>query len=256
MAVKGQTGSAAPARSQCETPEIMRSARRALPHPRVSGPRPNVIDHVSVTTFERIRIQPAGKTGDTRPAFQSARKSFVLRKSCNTFGDRHRACVNCPTNLRSGSHSAPPPPSPSRRTRSARRPRRDLIPATAPTSENETEGTPAHREDSTAGTMEPSKRTTAERWPRTPPSGRSRFFTATRVETTRRSRNSKALGHLHPENPPGQPTDPGIQDTKGIPAPPSFLIPRRREAFPNDVETREPSSAGFTAAHSGAKIKE
>lgn len=216
MAVKGQTGSTTPARSQCETPEIMRSARRALPHPRVSRPRPNVIGHVSVTTFERIRIQPAGKTGDTRPAFQSARKSFVPRKSCNTFGDRHRACVNCPTNLRSGSHSAPPPPSSSRRIRSARRSPPGSHPGNRLDQRKRGGGhtrTPGGRHGRHGGALETNDSGTmasnAPKWPK------SIFFTVTRVETTRRSRNSKALGHLLQKTRRGNRQIPGYKTPRG-----------------------------------------
>lgn len=98
----------------------VRTARLASPESVETTPqcdRPCVGDHLRT----RPDLWRADKTGDTRLAFRSARKPFFLRKSRNTFGDRHRACVNCPTNLRSGSHGTPPPPSSSRRTRPARR---------------------------------------------------------------------------------------------------------------------------------------
>ncbi|GAA4191822.1 hypothetical protein GCM10022252_32210 [Streptosporangium oxazolinicum] len=41
------------------------------------------------------------------------------------------------------------------------------------------------------------------------------------------------------ENPPGVTDRSRHTGRQGAPAPPSFLIPREREAFPNDVETPE-----------------
>lgn len=158
------------------------------------GDRPRVGDHLRTHP-----ISSAGKTGDLRPAFRSARKSFVLRKSWNMFGGRHLACANCPTGIRSGSHSASPLPRPSLRTRFTRRP---LTPSSVTASEKGMEDSLAHRWDITAGAVEASKRAAVERWTRPPQVAEVDFFTATGAETTRRSRNSKALRHLRPENPP------------------------------------------------------
>lgn len=240
MTAKEQTTPPVRPPPQCETPGIIRSARRVLPYLRVSRPHPNVTARVPASgAFEGAGCRYTGGPRTFRARRSHLSSRIPERVRLRTSGVRELSTGHPWTTRAEPLRPAPP------RTRPGRPfPSYHLAPASIVNSKKGTKNPVGgqegqRREAGAPDTAAPGKRTAVDRRTGVAPSGGSRFFSGRPTRKPPGGHETSKRSAAPSGKPAGGDRQISAYKTPRGPAPPSFLIPREREAFPNDVETPE-----------------